>query len=177
MKVTSLVLMAAMVLFFGIASATHADTSLYAIMQRTQHDDVGRAGIGLEVSAPVGITTLRALGEIGSQVSNDPALDYRVEAHVAPTLPQVPYFGIGAEQYSAQSFFDPDIHTEYVVAGYRVRGKLFFLDAALRYQVADNALAPALEGGLEFNRRYTSFRYEHITPGLDLYSLRFGVRF
>lgn len=177
MKTTSLVLMAVMVLCSVKASLVHAETSLYAIMHRTQHDDVGRGGIGLEVSAPVGIITLRALGEIGSQITNDPALDYRVEAHVAPKLPLVPYFGIGAEQYSAQSFFDSDIHAEYVVAGYGVQGPLLFLDAALRYQMADNALTPALEGGLEFSRRYTSFRYEHITPGLDLYSLRFGVRF
>lgn len=162
-------------IFLFAATAVAEAGSIYALWQHTINDDIGRGSLGLEIDAKE-LLGLKMIGEIGSQISDDPALDYRAEATFAP-FPLPLYAGAGLLQVENYYPDDPALETEYVVAGGRVTFDVFFGDGAARYQFNEKRWGHAWEAGLADEKSVYSLRYEHIVPGVDRIGLRVGFKF
>lgn len=173
------------------AVAAEAGGFLHLSALRDVHDDNGRAAIGVALTLPVATLNVRALGEIGAPISNNPGLDSRFELTAgwplrAGTVRATPFAGGGYRRWSAERPFERDIDTGYLVAGAGAElvsssGVSAFGEVAVQHLNRYRQWCPRAEVGIagaviRYSLFYEKLRHEN-GRGPDIYGLKMGIGF
>lgn len=171
-------------------SAIAAETGGFLYLSALR-DDNGRAAIGATLAVPVAVLDVRALGEIGAPISNDPGLDSRLELTAgwplrAGAVRATPFAGGGYRRWSAERPFESDIDTGYLVAGAGAAlvsssGISAFGEVAVQHLSRYGQWCPRAEVGIggaviRYSLFYEKLRHEN-GRGPDIYGLKMGIGF